>query len=165
MRNPNTQCAICQQGFYKRPSELKKSKTGNAYCSSACYGKSCRKTNACTVCGKEILASKQAKTCSRSCANVARKGIRYKQVGRPTKDKVKTRSILKQRLISQRGSCCEICGFSTTQILVPHHIIRSCDGGSDDLENLILICPNCHSLIHWFPEGLPCGVVTRLENG
>lgn len=48
-----------------------------------------------------------------------------------------------------RGVVCEICKFSKTNILVVHHVIERCNGGSDNLENLKLICPNCHAEIHY----------------
>lgn len=75
-------------------------------------------------------------------------GSHYK-TGRPIKDVVKTQHALKLRLIELRGSCCEQCGCPKTNILNVHHKIRKADGGSDNLENLQLICPNCHAEIHY----------------
>lgn len=41
---------------------------------------------------------------------------------------------------------CKICGYD--RIVQIHHILPRCEGGKDDLNNLITLCPNCHSLVH-----------------
>lgn len=143
-RNPNTTCAICHKAIYRRPSVIK-SNEGNAFCSMACYGVSCRKEHPCVVCGKPVLASLNKNTCSRSCANVYRSGIKYK-IGRP-RDKVKTQAILKERLSVDRGKKCERCGYNKYEILQVHHKDR--DRNNSDLNNLELVCPNCHYEEHF----------------
>lgn len=40
---------------------------------------------------------------------------------------------------------CYFCGFPVT---VVHHIIARSQGGLDNKQNRINICPNCHLLIH-----------------
>jgi len=144
-RNPNTFCQICGKGIYRRPIEIKRN-DGRVFCSLACYGKACRKENPCLVCGKLILASLNKKTCSRGCANKHREGIKYK-LNSP-KDKVKTQGILKIRLLKIRGKKCERCGFGKFQILQIHH--KDKNRNNNSLDNLELICPNCHSQEHYF---------------
>ena len=55
---------------------------------------------------------------------------------------------IKQRLLLSRGLRCEICKYDNINILVGHHLIEKAIGGSDDLDNLQLLCPNCHYTIH-----------------
>ena len=143
-RNPNTQCLICGKRIYKRPREIEINK-GNVFCSSACFGKSCRKEIPCTICGKLILSSLNKKTCSRTCANKNRIGIQYKT--NETKDKVKHSRLLRSKLYAERGAFCERCGYSTKEILQIHH--RNRDRDDNKLTNLELLCPNCHSLEHY----------------
>lgn len=128
--------------MYRKPYYLKKTK-GKAYCSQDCFGKSCRKETLCN-CGASIFGQK--KTCSRSCANQARTGIKY--TGRQPKSKAKRGKAIKQRLLLSRGLRCEICKYDNINILVGHHLIEKAKGGSDDLDNLQLLCPNCHYTIH-----------------
>lgn len=142
-RNPNTKCAICQKPIYRRPAELEKNTSG-VFCSMACYGIFCRKENPCAVCGKLILAGLHKKTCSRSCANVHRAGIQYK-INRP-RDKVKSQQALKIRLLAEKGRKCERCDYDKYQILEVHHKNRNRQ--DNGLENLALICPNCHAEEH-----------------
>ncbi len=34
------------------------------------------------------------------------------------------------------------------QILHMHHILPISEGGSDEIDNLILLCPSCHTVVH-----------------
>lgn len=147
----NCTCKICGKPLYRRPGDLARN-NGNAYCSQQCYGIGCRKPRACPVCGKEFLAQRNSKHCSRACANKSREGIKYRQKGALVKDKVKDSQALKRRLVLFRGAKCQRCNYSDVNILVIHHIVRRSDGGSDDLDNLELVCPNCHAEIHFYGE-------------
>lgn len=140
-RNPNTNCSICNKAIYRRPNQIN---NGQVFCSMACYGVSCRKEIPCLICGKLILAGLNKKTCNRNCANKNREGIKYK-INSP-KDKVKSQRALKLRLLKERGKKCEKCNYSKYQILEVHHKNR--DRKNNELENLELICPNCHAEEH-----------------
>ncbi len=96
------------------------------------------------MCGKLILASQNKKTCSRSCANKNRAGIKYGL--KSPDDKAKAQKSLKIRLLKNRGLKCERCGYDKFEILQVHHINR--DRSDNRLENLELICPNCHCEEH-----------------
>lgn len=148
IHKPNCACKICGTMVYRRPRDLERN-NGNVYCTHTCYAKSCQRPVPCVICGKEILGIRHSKTCSRACANKNRAGIKYK-TGVYKKDKVKWAQGLKTRLIEQRGTVGGRCGYTNTQILVVHHIVRRSDGGSDDLDNLELICPNCHAEVHFY---------------
>ncbi len=125
--------------MYRRPAQIKASE-GQVFCSVACYGVSCRKENPCVVCGKMILGGLHKITCSRSCSNINRAGIKY-HLGSP-RDKVKSQKALKIRLVEARGNVCERCGYNKTEILQVHHKDRN--RNHNELGNLELICPNCH---------------------
>jgi hypothetical protein len=44
---------------------------------------------------------------------------------------------------------CEICKNKDKKILHRHHIIPRCDKRSTNKDdNLAILCPNCHSLVH-----------------
>lgn len=148
-RNPNTQCFICKKPIYKRPGILKASKN-RVFCSPDCYGKSLRKEIPCLVCGKLILSGLNKKTCSRSCANSRRVGVKYK-VGRP-KDKAETIRLIKLELINLRGGKCERCDYKKVPVLQVHHKDRNPQ--NNKLGNLELICPNCHYEEHYLEKAL-----------
>jgi 5-methylcytosine-specific restriction endonuclease McrA len=100
------------------------------------------------VCGKKILAGLNKKTCSRVCSNQNRIGIKYK-IGRPKDKAVKFRS-LKIRILKERGGKCERCNYSKYEILQVHHKDRN--RLNNNLENLELICPNCHYEEHFLEK-------------
>ena len=48
---------------------------------------------------------------------------------------------------------CECCGWSPRpplgrKAINAHHIVPASAGGSDEAENLIALCPNCHAMAH-----------------
>ncbi len=124
-RNPNCSCCVCEKLIYRRPSQI----IGNVFCSSECCGKFQRiNEKLCPICGKSFIGHK--KTCSRSCSNKSRTGIKYDGTN------------------SKRSGKCEECGNENYNILQVHHIIERCNGGTDDESNLQLLCPNCHYTKH-----------------
>ena len=153
IRTPNTFCKICNKPIYRRPVQLKRN-NGNAYCGVECYGISCRQETPCVVCGKMILASFHKKTCSRVCSNKHRSGLKY--LGRALKDKVKNYQSLKIRLLKRDGKLCARCGYNKHEILQVHH--RDKDRSNNELENLELICPNCHFEEHYLEKSWLRGV-------
>lgn len=61
---------------------------------------------------------------------------------------LKTKSIIRQRLIEIRGKQCEECGISEwngEQITLEMHRKLGKDSGYNP-DNIILLCPNCHSI-------------------
>jgi hypothetical protein len=141
-RNPNVKCAVCKKEIYRRPGGINPKRV---FCSATCYGLSNRKESPCLVCKKMILSGLNKKTCSRSCANTYRHGIKYK-VGRP-RDKVSLQNATKNMVMKKRGEKCERCGYGKPEILQIHHKDR--DRKNNNLSNLELICPNCHCMEHY----------------
>lgn len=142
-RNPNTKCSVCSEPIYRRPSERN---NGKVFCSSSCCGISNRKESPCIICGNLILASLHKKTCSRACANKNRAGMKYK-LSLPRKNNVKNQRALKIRLIAIKGKKCERCGYNKLEVLQVHHKDRNRE--NNDLNNLELVCPNCHFEEHY----------------
>jgi hypothetical protein len=147
-RNPNIECKICKKPVYRRPVEIAKNK-GSVFCGSVCYGIACRKEVPCVICKKLILAGDNKKTCSRACANKHREGIRYK-TGRPLKGNVVSQRLLKMRLLGMRGEKCERCDYNKIEILQVHH--KDKNRKNNSIENLALICPNCHFEEHYLKK-------------
>jgi 5-methylcytosine-specific restriction endonuclease McrA len=51
------------------------------------------------------------------------------------------------KIIKRAKKGCSICGWNESTCDI-HHIIPRSKGGSDDSTNLIIVCPNCHRVIH-----------------
>jgi len=153
-RNPNIKCLICAKPIYRRPVEIRR---GRVFCGKECYGIANRKETPCIVCGSLILASKNAKTCSRSCSNIHRAGIHYK-IGR-LKDKVVDERAIKLRVFATKGAVCEQCGYSKKEILNVHHSDKN--KKNNDISNLEILCPNCHAEKHYLERSWLRGTVTK----
>ncbi len=146
-RTPNCQCSVCRKPIYRRPSQLD---GRGVFCSKQCVGVGHRgPPKVCPVCKRQFWAPPKSgrKNCSRACSNKARAGVKYK-IGSPA-DKAHIYVGLKVTLARLRGGVCERCqnrNFATLQV---HHKIERAQGGTDDLDNLELLCPNCHTEHHY----------------
>jgi 5-methylcytosine-specific restriction endonuclease McrA len=67
----------------------------------------------------------------------------------------------KERVVSERGPHCQLCGFvfrkaNGEDYAESHHVIPLSEGGPDTDDNLLVLCPNDHKMIHFarveFPE-------------
>jgi hypothetical protein len=59
---------------------------------------------------------------------------------------------IRDRVIKFSGSRCHVCEFDCADILVVHHIRAVAEGGTNSENNLTVLCPNCHALIHKIQE-------------
>ena len=57
----------------------------------------------------------------------------------------KHKAWIRAQAIKQYGNKCELCGFKL--VIDTHHILPKNKGGSHTVDNLIVLCPNCHALI------------------
>jgi 5-methylcytosine-specific restriction endonuclease McrA len=142
-RTPNCQCSVCFKSIYRRPNEIAK---GSVFCSRACVSVAQTILKTCPVCGTQFRSGLNKNTCSKACGNVSRTGIKYHQ-GRPRCKYAKTRQ-QKARLIEMSGPVCMRCGYDNVNVLELHHVIERRNGGSDAIENLELLCRNCHGERH-----------------
>ena len=114
------------------------------YCSNPCKGKAYNNrsgtiTTNCGNCGIEIRTSPSRKRifCSNKCRGVGHRVETFKTNGG-------VRKALKARglIVS-----CQKCGYSEhPEILGVHH--KNKNRHDNRMENLIVLCPNCHSLEH-----------------
>lgn len=140
-RHANCECKVCGEKMYRRPIQIA---SGSVYCSSTCCGKDQQMAHTCSVCKQNYLGAKR--TCSRACSNRARSGLRYDT--QRLNDRARIGTILKEKVARQNGGVCARCGLNNFAILQVHHIKERYRGGSDDLSNLELLCPNCHMTHH-----------------
>jgi len=63
----------------------------------------------------------------------------------------------RNEFIQAKGEACAKCGIKFTYpyaepVATLHHIKRVEDGGTNDLNNLVLLCRECHSRFHYNPK-------------
>lgn len=52
-------------------------------------------------------------------------------------------------ILEQRGHC-QACKQWFEPILEVHHVRPIASGGCSDKENMAILCPNCHAIVHLF---------------
>lgn len=132
-------CPICGKEFEYISCRTNKAK----YCSRSCYYKSQRLKGSmdviCKCCGKifKDYPSHKRVFCSKECKRKFELSV-FKDSFCAAKNRLK---------YFGRMLKCEICGYSEhKEILGVHHIDKN--HNNNDLKNLIVVCPNCHSLEH-----------------
>lgn len=149
-------CDYCGKEVNKKPSYVKNNidKGRKNYCSNECkkLGQFKGKFVACAVCGKEIYKtpSQIAKSksglsfCNKSCAcsynnTKLRSGKNHPSWtgGKSSYDEIAYKTYKKE---------CSICKFDDENALEVHHIDE--DRNNNDIDNLMILCANHHSLVH-----------------
>jgi predicted restriction endonuclease len=57
----------------------------------------------------------------------------------------KHKAWIRMQAIGKYGNKCELCGYKLT--VDAHHILPKNKGGLHEIDNLMVLCPNCHALI------------------
>ncbi len=58
---------------------------------------------------------------------------------------LKHKAWIRFQAIKKYGNKCELCGYKMA--IDTHHIIPKYKGGVHEINNLMIVCPNCHALI------------------
>ena len=141
MAKTEKKCNYCGKVFLAENKEINR---GNAkYCSLSCAAKapkSLQYEQVCKQCGQKFMSSsKNTKYCSDSCKQ---KNYRARQ-----KSLSENGTSIKNYYKIFENIPCELCQWDkTTRDL--HHIIEVSNGGTNELSNLLCVCPNCHRMIH-----------------
>ena len=112
-------CANCKKEIDKKLSDLKRSKTGNLYCSRSC--------------------------------SAAKNNMIFKRWENHPNFKNGKSSYRLLKLNSVTNPVCEKCGFSDINALDIHHIDKNRE--NNDLNNLQILCCNCHAIAHRISSG------------
>lgn len=163
-------CDNCQIVFYKEEWRIKLKTYPGRFCSHKCYWKYRRDnpekypvTNKYRLkypnVDKEILIKEYLRNKMTIVAIAKKYQLSYgavhnrlKRFGiklRSAKDYLRGNSVTAwaKRLNKQHKHTCQLCGWNKT-ICDIHHKIPLHRGGKNIEENLVLVCPNCHRLIH-----------------
>jgi len=71
------------------------------------------------------------------------------RVKQRSRNRARTKGVRREAM-ARANQVCEACHFNFWSILVVHHIIPVQFGGSARRFNLIVLCPNCHALVHHY---------------
>ena len=146
-------CEICGKIFLTVPTSSKQYS-----CSRKCAFERRTKKRIkynCLICGVDIYALKRKsggrKYCSTNCkieglAKLKKERFESIRIFGQWKDS----KIQKRWFLENVGKCQNCCYNKIKEILEVHHIDRN--RKNNKIDNLILICPNCHSEEHFFKK-------------
>ena len=163
----NLTCPMCGKSFYRKPSERR---NGSNYCSRLCSNQAHSQiltampvemrqspgvSKCCEHCGAQFYAKPHLATkrrfCSKSCAWLHRFGESEKGnladvsgQNNPNFRGTNNRVTARLNAIKYFGGACMICGWDV--IVDVHHIRPRRHNGTNDLDNLIVLCPNHHRM-------------------
>lgn len=150
-------CDYCGKIFKKATNKVNESrnKGWKLYCSEECRKRARNKKVQCFCanCGTELwrnpseLKSKHGNTfCSKSCACSYNNSHFRMEDNNPNWNggSDKTYRIIAFKNYEHK---CVLCGFNISQALQVHHI--DCNRKNNVLDNLIILCTNCHCLVHY----------------
>lgn len=141
-------CDYCRYPFLKQTRLLREKN----YCNRECQSEAqvTGKNYPCEVCKKKIYRNisqaKKSKSgmffCSKECKDI---GVLTIQEIRP---EFYDTGISDYRTIAFREypKICSICGYNNEKALEVHHLDK--DRNNNSVYNLIVLCCNCHTLIH-----------------
>lgn len=125
----------------------------------------------CKNCGKPFTYRKTGKAPECCCESCSR-DWHTKQYASRNKEVWKQREAIrfvKAEVVKRYRSRCAVCGWQDRKPVKNaqgrvnlsrgceiHHIIPVREGGKSEVDNLILLCPNCHKQADW-------GIITREE--
>jgi hypothetical protein len=107
-------------------------------------------TKICLNCNKEFNCikrpTKEQQTCSRSCSNTYFRSKVF------SSEFEASESSYRKLAFTHYRHCCNRCGFNNVSALEVHHIDRN--RANNNLNNLEILCANCHSIEHTTKHGL-----------
>ena len=154
-------CSYCGAKVRKEPSNLRYSKSGKLYCNKSCKAKAEMPKEKiiifCEICHKKIerLPStiKKHNFCSRKCCNIWKrqfigentpnwKGGYNKSERERIRARIFWKELRKEILALFKNKCVDCKNDEKLHI---HHVFPYRLGGKDSINNLIPLCPVCHS--------------------
>ena len=156
-------CPICKSKFEKEEKYINFSikKDWKIYCSNECkhIGKAKEYNYKCANCGKDLIVTpsriKRSKTgnlyCSKKCSTIKNNTLFKKWENHPQyKNGISSYRWIKIK--SMKELKCEECNFDNPLALEVHHKDRN--RKNNNLDNLQLLCCNCHTIKHKTGSGL-----------
>ena len=127
-------------------------KSQKVFCSQSCSAKynnkfisrKTKESRTCVVCGKDFMCSVHVKKCNSVCDDCKKHNRPHNKEAKFILDYSK-RTVTK--ILKRSGHGCEICGWNDETCDI-HHITPVSKGGTNEHDNLIIVCPNCHRKCH-----------------
>lgn len=155
-------CSKCGQSFTKELlknewSKIERKQGGRVYCSRKCANKRDISPEQRKLASEfqKILNDYICISCNLPFKGKIKSGrlVKCKECRKPRVKKENVKTILDYskrtvaKIIKRARLKCAMCSWDETSLDI-HHIIERKNGGTNDMSNLIAICPNCHRKAH-----------------
>lgn len=160
------ECPVCKKQVEKKP-YMTRGRVSDVYCCSReCFFKN-KKANP-SVYGRKSLSQEEKLLVVRDYQNNMKKindlaiecGVSKQTIKNTLLENnvifrnksdyildVQSFSAIARRLLKERGNSCYSCKWDEANCDV-HHILPRSKGGTNEKSNLVILCPNCHRLMH-----------------
>jgi hypothetical protein len=147
----DVECEVCGT-IFKRQKRFLKAHTCSARCVKLAKGE--RIIVQCAHCGKDIEKpqSRLDKSrsgllfCNRECKELGQQYL--KEIQPHHYGTASPETGYRTKAFKHYPHECQLCGYKENKAaLVVHHIDH--DRSNDDIDNLIILCANCHAITHW----------------
>ena len=136
---------------YKKQKRQAEGKPSEHFCSASCQANETSRVQLiCDHCSalfyrskSKLLNSRSGKMfCCRECKDIAQSYMEEIQPDHYGTGEGNYRA----RALKHYGNSCKLCGYTIEDALEVHHIDKNRD--NNDLDNLVVLCCNCHTLVH-----------------
>jgi 5-methylcytosine-specific restriction endonuclease McrA len=95
----------------------------------------------CIICNKKFTTNNKLRIyCSDECVYKYRNSLEI------------TKPLIREYFLERANFKCEKCGAENNHNLEIHHTLPIYKGGNNNIDNLIVLCRNCHKEIHRIKE-------------
>ena len=106
----------------------------------------------CDKCGKEFESDHRLRNDRKHHCEDCKRAVPHSKKGNISLTDLSKRTISK--ILKRAEKECQLCGWKESSCDI-HHIIPRKEGGSDESTNLIVVCPNCHRILHTIKNRFP----------
>lgn len=147
----DVECEVCNTIFTRQKRQLK-AHTCSLRCGKLLKGE--RVIIQCAHCGKDVEKAKSRLEnsrsgmhfCNRECKELVQQYM--VEIQPPHYGTASPETGYRDKALKHYPHECTMCGYKeNTAALVVHHIDEN--RSNDDIENLIILCANCHAITHW----------------
>jgi DNA-directed RNA polymerase subunit RPC12/RpoP len=99
----------------------------------------------CENCGKHFEQKIKIRNGKKIHCLECRRNVPHKKLNVKSIKELSKRTISKILKRANKGCC--ICGWNDAVCDI-HHVLEKSNGGNDEMDNLVILCPNHHRIIH-----------------
>ena len=145
-KDKRTPCRFCCKkcSNTRKPSEASLRKIASSL--KVFYEKKAKEPQTCIECGSVFFTKDLSR---KKCFNCLPNNVKKAHIEKEPKSILDMSRKTSMKIAGKMKLPCTCCGFYVEGVVWDfHHIIPRSKGGSDKMDNITYICPNCHRIAH-----------------